>query len=116
MGRINIKNVSPFGELDIPLIGRIVGRDEVVDVDEEHARLLLIQPFHYAPADAAAEAFLKALTPPEPDEEPEAQPEPAPAPEAAPEPEVLPAPEPFQSDPEPEPEPEAEADAEEAQK
>jgi hypothetical protein len=108
VGRINIKNVSPFGELDVPLLRRIVERDEVIEVDEEHARLLLIQPFHYAPADAAAEAFLKALTPPEPEGEGEVEPESTPAPQKA-----LPA---AKAVPVPAPEPEAEADAEEAQK
>jgi hypothetical protein len=82
VGRINIKNVSPFGELDVPLLRRIVERDEVLEVDEEHARLLLVQPFHYAPADADAQAFLKALTSPEPDEEEEPEVEAAPAPPA----------------------------------
>jgi hypothetical protein len=105
---VKIKNVSPFGELDVPLLRRIVERDEVIEVDEEHAKLLLTQPFHYAPADAAAEAFLKALTPPEADEEAEPAPEPTPAP--APAPAAVRAPKPA-------PEPEAEADAaEEAQK
>lgn len=88
MAPVNIKNVSPFGELDVPLLRRIVGPGEIVEVDEEHARLLLIQPFHYAPADPDAEAFLKALTPPEADEEelPEEEAAPAtPAEQTAPE-------------------------------
>jgi hypothetical protein len=79
---VKIKNVSPFGELDVPLLRRIVGPGEVLEVDEEHARLLLIQPFHYAPGDDAAEAFLKALTAPETGEEDPSEAEAAPAPPA----------------------------------
>ncbi|MEA5453301.1 hypothetical protein SPF06_01065 [Sinomonas sp. JGH33] len=69
---IKIKNVSPFGDLDVPLLGQFVKSGEVVDVDEAHAALLLIQPLNYAPGDKAAEAFLKALSAAAPAEEPAA--------------------------------------------
>jgi hypothetical protein len=62
---VKVKNISPFGHLDVPLVGRVVEAGEVFDATEEQAALLLMQPFHYAPGDKAAEAFLKALQPAE---------------------------------------------------
>ena len=59
---IKVKNVSPFGHLDVPLLGRVVEAGEVFEAHEEHAAILLAQPFHYAPGDKPAEAFLKAQT------------------------------------------------------
>ncbi|WP_125777192.1 hypothetical protein [Antribacter gilvus] len=46
-----IKNVSRFGALDVPLLGRIVDADEVIEVTDEQASRLLDQadnwrPFH----------------------------------------------------------------------
>lgn len=38
-----IKNVSPLGDLDVPLLRRIVRAGEVVDVADEHAARLLEQ-------------------------------------------------------------------------
>lgn len=45
-----IKNVSPFGDLDIPLLGRVVGAGSVVEVTDEQAAVLLLQEdnFHAA--------------------------------------------------------------------
>lgn len=49
-----IKNVSPFGDLDVPLLGRIVASGETVEVTEEHAELLLQQPDNYQAVTVAA--------------------------------------------------------------
>jgi len=38
-----IKNVSPLGDLDVPLLRRIVPGGAVVDVADEHAARLLEQ-------------------------------------------------------------------------
>ncbi|MCB2413651.1 hypothetical protein LGT39_12430 [Demequina sp. TTPB684] len=40
---VNIRNVSPVGDLDVPLLGRLVKRGEVVEVSLEHAQRLLRQ-------------------------------------------------------------------------
>lgn len=32
-----IKNVSPYGDLDVPLLGRVVAAGEVVEVSAAHA-------------------------------------------------------------------------------
>lgn len=58
-----IKNVSPYGALDVPLLGRVVEAGETVDVDDAHAEILLRQ----------AENFVDA-TPPEAPSEPPAPP------------------------------------------
>lgn len=68
---VRIRNVSPLGALDLPLIGRIIGYGETFDVDADIAGTvpvvaevdgvdtvvdygsgLLAQSFNYAPADA----------------------------------------------------------------
>lgn len=45
-----IKNVSPFGDLDIPLLGRVVEAGAVVEVTDDQAAILLRQEdnFHAA--------------------------------------------------------------------
>lgn len=45
-----IKNVSPFGALDIPLLGRVVDAGSTVEVTDEEAAILLRQEdnFHAA--------------------------------------------------------------------
>lgn len=45
-----IKNVSPFGDLDIPLLGRVVEAGQTVEVTDEQAAILLLQEdnFHAA--------------------------------------------------------------------
>lgn len=48
----NIKNVSPLGEIDVLLLGRIVKRGEVVEVSNEHAKELIRQGI-FEPADDA---------------------------------------------------------------
>jgi len=40
---VKIKNVSPVGDLDVPLLARSVKRGEVVEVSPEHAQRLLRQ-------------------------------------------------------------------------
>jgi hypothetical protein len=79
---VKVKNISPFGHLDVPLVGRVVEAGEVFDATEDQASQLLAQPTHYAPADTAAEAFLAALTAPETNDGDEPQAEAAPAPPA----------------------------------
>ena len=65
-----IQNVSPVGDLDVPLLRRIVRAGEVVDVTEEQATRLLPQEI-WAPADGAAEAIQSKLD--EPADEPEGE-------------------------------------------
>lgn len=43
-----IKNVSPFGDLDVPLIGQIVPQGSIVEVSEEHAAILLQQEANWS--------------------------------------------------------------------
>lgn len=38
-----IKNISPFGDLDVPLLGRIFEHGTILDVTEEQAEILLRQ-------------------------------------------------------------------------
>lgn len=38
-----IRNDSPLGDLDVPLLRRVVERGEVVDVSDAHAAILLEQ-------------------------------------------------------------------------
>lgn len=49
-----IKNISPRGDLDVPLLRRIVAAGETVDVTVEQAGRLLAQAANFAPADDAA--------------------------------------------------------------
>lgn len=56
-----IRNVSPYGALDVPLLRRTVDGGEVVDVTAEQAALLLPQAANYEPADKAARDILAAL-------------------------------------------------------
>jgi hypothetical protein len=44
------KNVSSSGDLDLPLIGRVVKAGEVFEVSSEQAALLAEQPAIWAPA------------------------------------------------------------------
>ena len=43
-----IRNVNPLGEVDVPLLGRIVAADEVVEVSDEDAAQLLPQASNWA--------------------------------------------------------------------
>ena len=47
-----IKNVSPFGDLEVPAIGMTVLAGESVDVPDEVAQSLLEQSFHWASGDS----------------------------------------------------------------
>lgn len=57
-----LKNISPLGALDVPLLRRVVEADEIVDVTEDQARVLLLQPDNYQPADKAAKTLAADLT------------------------------------------------------
>jgi hypothetical protein len=52
-----IKNVSPLGDLDVPLLRAVIDAGETVTVTEDQARVLLLQPDNYEPADRAAKAI-----------------------------------------------------------
>lgn len=49
-----LRNVSPYGDLDVPLLRRVVARGEEFEVTGEQARVLLAQEENYEPADAGA--------------------------------------------------------------
>ncbi|WP_115790038.1 hypothetical protein [Arthrobacter silvisoli] len=51
---MKLKNISPLGALDVPLLHAIVEADEVIDVTPEQAHTLLQQPANFEPADKAA--------------------------------------------------------------
>lgn len=57
---VKIKNVSPFGDLDIPLLGRIVAAGEIVEVTDEEAAILLMQESNYQPVGKDAREIAKA--------------------------------------------------------
>jgi hypothetical protein len=57
-----IKNVSPFGDLDVPLLGRVIEAGETVDVSDEEAEELLKQPLNYQPVGQAAKKIEKEVT------------------------------------------------------
>jgi hypothetical protein len=57
-----IKNVSPFGDLDVPLLGRVIEAGETVDVSDAEAEELLKQPFNYEPVGQAAKKIEKEVT------------------------------------------------------
>lgn len=38
-----IKNVSPFGDLDVPLLGRVFEHGSIIEVSDEDAAVLLMQ-------------------------------------------------------------------------
>lgn len=44
---MKIRNVSRFGALDVPLLGRVVDAGEVVDVTSDQAERLLAQPDNF---------------------------------------------------------------------
>lgn len=56
-----IKNVSPIGALDIPLLRRVVEFGEEVEVKVEHALVLLDQEANYEAVDKAAKAIVAKL-------------------------------------------------------
>lgn len=44
-----IKNVSPFGDLDVPLLGRVVASGSITEVTDAQAEILLQQPDNWKP-------------------------------------------------------------------
>lgn len=44
-----IKNVSPFGDLEVPLLGRVFEHGSIIEVSEEEARILLMQEDNFKP-------------------------------------------------------------------
>lgn len=56
-----LKNTSPLGDLDVPLLRRVIETGEVFEVTEDQARVLLLQPDNYQPADKAAKTLAAAL-------------------------------------------------------
>lgn len=54
---MRIKNISPQGELDVPLLGRILDAGETADVTAEQGLALLAQPANFEPADKPARAL-----------------------------------------------------------
>lgn len=57
-----LKNISPLGDLDVPLLRRVVDTGEVFETTEDQARVLLLQPDNYQPADKAAKTLAASLT------------------------------------------------------
>ncbi len=83
MTTVQIKNVSPLGELEVPILGRNIERDAVVDVDAEIAGTapdptvdgdlgtgLLAQVGTWAPVVAVSQLSKKSITPPPADTTP----------------------------------------------
>lgn len=58
---MRLKNVSPHGDLDIPLVRRIVPAGEEFDATADQAAVLLDQPINFAPADDEATQLLASL-------------------------------------------------------
>lgn len=58
-----IRNVSPVGALDIPLIRAVVDADEVFEVSDEHAARLLVMAANFTPEDDAAHAIAATVLP-----------------------------------------------------
>jgi hypothetical protein len=53
---VQIRNVSPYGDLDVPLLQATVPAGEAVEVAPLHAQILLAQADNWAPADDEAQA------------------------------------------------------------
>lgn len=51
----HIRNDSPLGDLDVPLLRRVVKAGEVVEVTDEHAEILLQQDIWSAPGEGESE-------------------------------------------------------------
>lgn len=43
-----IKNVSPFGDLEVPLLGQVVEHGSIVEVTDEQAAILLQQEANWS--------------------------------------------------------------------
>lgn len=46
---VKIKNVSPFGDLEVPLLGQVVTHGSIIEVTEEQAKVLLTQEDNFKP-------------------------------------------------------------------
>lgn len=44
-----IKNVSPFGDLEVPLLGRVFEAGSIIEVTDEQAEILLMQEDNFKP-------------------------------------------------------------------
>lgn len=51
---MRVRNVSPYGDLDVPLLGAIVASGATVDVSDAHAAILLDQADNWQPAAKAS--------------------------------------------------------------
>lgn len=51
-----LRNVNPVGDVELPLLARVLARGEVFEVDDETGALLLEQVGNYETADAPAPA------------------------------------------------------------
>jgi len=49
-----VKNISPFGDLEVPALGIEVLAGEVVEVSDDAVAALLDQPLHWESADGAS--------------------------------------------------------------
>jgi hypothetical protein len=58
---MKIKNISPYGALDVPLLRTVLEPGQVIDVTEDQAHALLLQPDNYAPEDRPAKTLAKSL-------------------------------------------------------
>jgi hypothetical protein len=59
-----IKNISPCGDLDVPLLRRVIEAGETVEVTKDQAERLLSQPDNFEPVDKAAKDIRADLTAP----------------------------------------------------
>jgi hypothetical protein len=47
---MKVKNVSPYGDLDVPALGKIIESGETVEIENDEIALsLLAQTAHFAP-------------------------------------------------------------------
>lgn|GEM_PF-1090837 len=60
---MKIRNTSPLGDLDVPLLGRVVKAGEVAEVSTTQAERLLPQVDNWQPVDAAAKKVAADLDP-----------------------------------------------------
>lgn len=51
-----IRNINPLGEVEVPLLRRIVAAGEVIDVPDEVGAALLDQPMNWIAADPTTDA------------------------------------------------------------
>lgn len=66
-----IRNISRFGDLDVPLLGTVVTAGQEVAVSPVHAARLLTQPDIWQPVDDEATAVVAELAAPEHETEPD---------------------------------------------